>query len=126
MAVTAPYEQQAVALFLDDFVMESPDPRSAKGFLGGLMPLLRSANPDSLIWDTVKAVGLCFVAKRMTNESLNSRAIHSYLLSLNRLQKTLNHDVDCMSTDTMMSVYLMGLYEVSGRQRCVKFHVPLY
>lgn len=111
---SVPYEQQAVSLFLENFVLDPSGPTHSRGFLGALLPLLRTANSNSLLSSTVDAVGLCFLAMNMVNKSIASRAARSYLRSLNRLQTTLYHDVDGISTETMMSVYLMGLYEVSA------------
>ena len=110
----ATYGQQAVALFLENFVLDPPDARYSKGYLAGLLPLLRTTKSNSLLSSTVDAVGLCFLATNMVNDSIASRAARSYLRSLHRLQAMLDQDVDCISTETMMSVYLMGLYEVSA------------
>ncbi|KIV84443.1 hypothetical protein, variant 2 [Exophiala sideris] len=48
----------------------------------------------------------------MVNESIASRAVRGYARSLSRLQTTLRHEIDCISSETMISVYLMGLYEI--------------
>lgn len=109
-----PYEPQAVALFLDNFVLDSPELRYSKGFLAGLVPLLRATKPDSLLSSTVEAVGLCFLARSAANRSMASHVARCYLRCLNRLQTTLHHHTESVSNETMTSVYLMGLYEVSG------------
>ncbi|KAF2094064.1 hypothetical protein NA57DRAFT_60711 [Rhizodiscina lignyota] len=108
----APYGQQAVALFLENFVLFPLDARYSKGYLSGLLPLLRSTKSNSLLSSAVDAVALCFLATTMTDDSIASRAARSYLRALNRLQSRLDQDVDCISTETMISVYLMGLYEM--------------
>ena len=117
----APYEQQAVALFLENFVLDPPDKGYSNGFLAGLSPLLRTAQANSLLSTTVDAVGLCFLSRYAGNESIASRAARSYVRSLSSLQTSLHHDVECISTETMVSVYLMGLYEVSIHQRNIDF-----
>ena len=112
--LSAPWGQQAVALFLERFVMISPDTRYSRGYLAGLLPLLRTTSSNSLLSSSVDAVGLCFFARNVVNDTIASRAARSYLRSLNRLQAMLAQDVECISTETMMAVYLMGLYEVSA------------
>ncbi|KEF59338.1 uncharacterized protein A1O9_04182 [Exophiala aquamarina CBS 119918] len=114
VALPVPYEQQGVGLFVENFVLDVPGPQSPKGFLASLLPLLRTAKSDSLISGTVDAVGLCFLARTATNQWIASQAARSYVRSLNLLQKALRHDTDCISTETMISICLMGLYEVSG------------
>lgn len=112
--LATPYEPQAVALFLDNFVLDAPDARYSKGFLASLLPLIGTAQSGSLLFETVDAVALQFLATSAANGSIATRAARSYLRALNQLQMTLDHEVHCISTETMISVYLMGLYEVSA------------
>lgn len=114
-----PYEQQAVAWFLDNFVLDTSDTRYSKGFLAGLLPLIGTAKSDSLLFDTIDAVALRFLATSAVNSSIAMRAAHSYLRALNHLQMMLDHEVHCVSTETMISVYLMGLYEVSVHKNSI-------
>lgn len=116
-----PYEQPAVALFLENFVLEPSQTNYSRGYLAGLLSLLRAAKPNSLISSSIEAVSLCFLATSTANESIASKATHSYLRSLNRLQRVLAQSVVSVSTETMMSVYLMGLYEVSFYMSCFDF-----
>lgn len=115
-SLSTPYEQPAVALFLENFVLDAPIAKYSKGYLAALSPLLRSTNSNSLLSRAVDAVGLCFLATTTVNDSIASRATRSYLRCLNSLKARLDKDFDCISTETMMSVYLMGLYEVSAKQ----------
>ncbi|KAF1991035.1 hypothetical protein K402DRAFT_323361 [Aulographum hederae CBS 113979] len=114
-----PYEQQAVALFIENFVLHSPDARYSKGYLTGLLPLLQTAKADSLLCGVVEAVGLCFLATSTINDSIASRAGRGYSRSLRCLRARLDQDAHCVSPETMLSVYLMGLYEVSTQQKNV-------
>ena len=107
-----PYEQQAVALFVENFVLDLPGSMYSKGFLAGLLPSLRSTETKSLLSSTVDAVSLCFLSCQVVNKSIASRATSSYLRALQSLQASLYHDTDGISAETMISVFLMGLYEV--------------
>jgi hypothetical protein len=110
----APFEQQATALFVENFVLQSPDATYSKGYLAGLLPLLQATTSDSLLSSAVEAVGLCFLATSRIDLSIASRAARSYLQSLNRLQARIDVGANCISNETMMSVFLMGLYEVGA------------
>lgn len=116
-SLATPYEQQGVALFLKSFVWIPPNTIYCKGFLAGLSPLLGTAKSNSLLSSTVDAVGLCFLATTTDNPLIAARAARTYVRSLNHLQKALYHPVDCGSHGTIISVYLMGLYEVRAPQR---------
>lgn len=114
VTLPVPYEQQGVGLFLENFVIDAPGVGPSKGFLASLLPLLRTTKSNSLLSCTVDAVGLCFLARTSSNEWIASQAARSYVRSLNHLRKALRHGSDCISTETMISIYLMGLYEVSN------------
>jgi len=109
-----PYEQQGIRLFVENFVCNAASVGASKGFLDKLFPLLRTAKSNSLLSRTADAVGLCFLARTASNQSIAAQAARSYVRSLNCLQKALRHDTDCISTETMISIYMMGLYEVSS------------
>ncbi|KAI1618997.1 hypothetical protein EDD37DRAFT_294274 [Exophiala viscosa] len=111
-SLPVPAEQQAIALFFENFVLEPSDSRYSRGFLAGLAPLLRTARPDSVLSSTVEAVGLCFLERSVGSNLTASRAGPSYVRCLNILRTTLLHEEDSVSTETMISVYLMGLYEI--------------
>jgi hypothetical protein len=114
------YGQQAIGLFLENFVLNPFDAKYSKGYLASLLPMLRYTKSDSLLSQCVDAVGLCFLAASTTNDSIASQASRSYVSSLNYLQRTLNHKSECVSNETLISVYLMGLYEVSVNEPAIK------
>lgn len=107
-------EEQALDLFLAEFVVESRDREQSRGFLDGMQSLLTRVNPDSSLASAAKAVLLASVGNRTGRKTLVDHAQREYGRLLHKFTHSLSGGAEVVSIETVYTAVLLGLYEVGG------------
>jgi hypothetical protein len=103
--------QQAACFFLSSYVLV-PQTGTTTRYLSFLVPLLRTAKPDSPLNLTFAAVALAAFGSRPNARSLLPRADLFYARALRVINSTLKNPDEALHDATLASVILLFTYEV--------------
>ena len=97
--------------FIGSFVINS---RVSFGleYLGFLPHLYKSSLPDSCVHKSMNAVAKIHFVNRLKVDS-KAETEQQYGEALLAINAALRHPTDCLKDETLISVWMLGLYEVS-------------
>ena len=104
-------EAQATTLFVANYVFKSHD--GGATFYDFVPEILATAGDESPLRYAVNAVGLANLASRTGSSALMLLSSKEYHLALCRLNEALQSSDTASQDDTLATVSLLGLYEVS-------------
>jgi hypothetical protein len=107
------WEGQATSFVFANYVSEDNESASAKGLLDYLPALYRRSPPGSILADAVIALGLVGIANANRDSALLSKAILKYSATARAVSARLEKVDLAKRDDTLISVLLLGLFEVS-------------
>lgn len=105
-------EEEALGIFVAEFVVQSVDPESSRGFLDGMQSLLRSVDPQSGLARAAKLVVLASIGNRTGRKSLVQRTERQYGILLREYHGSLSIEADNVSIESLYTAVFLGLYEV--------------
>ena len=116
LSISAPiptnWQQQAIAVFFRDFVIESGESRIDFGYLQHLPDLLTRAREPSPLSEAVSAVALTNLAHRSSLSYLIPAGRQAYGSALRMLSAALTRNMDICSDQTLATVLCLDFYEV--------------
>jgi len=125
-----PWQQQAVEIFLEDFVVSSTNKAVSMGYFENLVPSINQYGTTSVLAQTVEAVALSFLSVKSDCVSISQRSMQQYGTALVALRNALSSPGN--RKELFMSILLIGVLEVSGfadsrfevLQHCALDHPP--
>jgi hypothetical protein len=105
-------ECHALSAFFYDYCLAPQSGVPSHGYLDGLEALLKVSGPSSDLARATKAVALASIGTKLRRPSIihNARIVYSGLLQ--SLQVKITNEILTGSTESLMTVVLLGLYEV--------------
>jgi hypothetical protein len=104
---------QATSFVFANYVSEDNESASSRGLLDYLPALYRRAPPEGILADAVIALGLVGIANANRDSTLLSKAILKYGATAQVISARLENVELAKRDDTLISVLLLGLFEVS-------------
>ncbi|KAF2801524.1 uncharacterized protein BDZ99DRAFT_455976 [Mytilinidion resinicola] len=105
-------ERDALAIFFDDYCVESADRTISRGFLDGLKPLIDHAGESSDIAQAAKIVALATTGNRLRRLNILCKTKQQYGGLLHSFRSTLMRATESDMVETLMIAVLLGLYEI--------------
>lgn len=112
--LSIPTEQLASCHFLSNFILV-PREGSTRGFMGFLLPLMKSEGQNSHLQHAFNACALANLGNRVksNDEDLPDKALSEYTKALAATHSALTDPDTYKSDASIATVLLLGLYEVS-------------
>ena len=113
-------EDQSLALFYASFVTNEHQQGpgySSETFLNVLPAMCAQAGPQSCLEESVKAVALANWINRRNPVDLRSLLRAQYVRALKAVNEALSRPTERHRASTLMSIHLLGSFEVSQRGR---------
>ena len=106
-------EQEAICAFFLDFVHLPRNPDSVQGHLHHLLPLYANTGPESPLSLATSAVALVLSGSSPTRRADQQLARQKFGKALQKTSVAIQNPAESKRDETLMSVLLLGLYEVS-------------
>ncbi len=106
------WHQQAICMFLRDYVIDPLDSKINFGTLQTLPDLLSKAGPYSALSEAVSAVALTSLAHRSSLSQVVPAGRLSYGKALRRLSTIFRNNGDICGDQTLATVLCLDLYKV--------------
>ena len=111
-ALSVPIESQAMCYFFQNYVSEGSQP--SKGYFNYLSSIFSSNNEvGSSLVDAVVSLGMVGLSNTKHASQIMIPAKERYNLALQATNSALGHEEDAKADQTLITVMLLGLYEVS-------------
>lgn len=107
-----PEVRRAFAKFLADFVLVSKNSAISRGYLDGLEHLLAKSGPDSDLWRATRIAAMAYAAGASSANDVIQKVQSQYANLLVSFQRTLSDPVKQKSDEAVMTVSILGLYEM--------------
>ena len=104
-------EAQAAAFFFKNFVL--PPRLKARGYLDLIIPFYAQGSPSSALHLATDAVALAIFGSFSSGNDVPTKAATKYCRALNRISQDVKDPETAKSDETLMSVLLAVLFEVS-------------
>lgn len=114
-----PDRDHAATFFFRNYTSWTRHSDGLRGFTEILTPLYASSMSASLLHEATHAVALAALSNFKKSAPLRLEARRSYVRALQHLNSAIQNSDIAASDETLMSVLLFSLYEVSG-QGCLK------
>lgn len=113
-SLSIPTDQMASCHFLSNFILV-PREGSTRGFMGYLLPLMKTEGPDSHLQHAFNACSLAHLGNRVksTDGDILDKALSEYTKALAATHTALTDQESYKSDASLATVLLLGLYEVS-------------
>ena len=106
-------EEVALARFIHDFVLERESKLAPLGYLEYLPEIYCSNGPGSSVIPVIEAVALANFSKRChCTSQVAATASAKYRVGLRLTSEALKDPVTMRKNETLLSCYLLGMYEV--------------
>jgi hypothetical protein len=106
-------DEQAASYVFHNYVSEDNEKASSKGFFDYLPALYRRSQPESILADAVTALGLVGIANSTRDSALLNKAVLKYGAIARAVSERLGVVKLAKQDDILISVLLLGLFEVS-------------
>lgn len=106
-------EEQAASYVFHNYVSEDNEKAPSKGFFDYLPALYRRSQPGSILADAVTALGLVGIANSTRDSALLNKAVLKYGATARAVSDRLGVIELAKQDDILISVLLLGLFEVS-------------
>jgi hypothetical protein len=106
-------EEQAASYVFHNYVSEDNEKTSSKGFFDYLPAFYRRSQPGSILADAVTALGLVGIANSTRDSALLNKAVLKYGATARAVSDRLGVVELAKQDDILISVLLLGLFEVS-------------
>jgi hypothetical protein len=110
-----PAKDVAIARFFTDYILPGSETVPEEGYLEYLPKLHDEAFEGSCLRLTVSAVSLAHLGNIQRLPSLRSDAARDYAKALQLTKVALLSDAESRTTQTLLAVYLLSMYEVGQR-----------
>ena len=110
-----PWEDQAASFVFHNYVSEDNEFASSRGLFDYLPGLYRRSAPGGILADAVIALGLAGIANSSRDSALLSKATLKYSATAQAVSACLGELELAKEDDVLISVSLLGLFEVSWR-----------
>jgi hypothetical protein len=109
------WEEQAISYVFHNYMSEDNDSASSRGYFDYLPALYRRSRPGSVLADAVMALGMVGIANSNRDSALLNKAIIKYSATARAVSTRLGELELAKQDDILISVLLLGLFEVSVR-----------
>jgi hypothetical protein len=110
--------------FEDEKGVEGTLPRRSVAFLPFLPAMYRAAlaKPTSVLVETVHALAFANYSRRLRDSDAATHAIKSYSAALNLLKQVILNPAAARKDETLISIALLGMYEVGCPEPSLWLH----
>jgi hypothetical protein len=117
--VSTDWENAAISFYLSEFVIQRSENAGQPGYLDFLPDLLKEEPEAVHLTDALKSVALSAMGNRSCMEQLSALAERSYIRAIASVNSALNDAFTQKADGTLMTLILLGQYEVCCHLRCV-------
>jgi hypothetical protein len=108
------FEDVVLERFFFDWVIPPIPANSPVTFFAFLPLMYRNTKPGSVLAESVSALAFANYGQRMKNPEATAHAVQSYGNALGLLARAIGGAAGSKADETLLSVVLLGMYEVSG------------